>query len=228
MKGMRKYLAVMMAVIMALAMVACDSEQDSRPEENTSSHSNRDDDENEVEVEDPEPDEKPEVTKPEDPEPEVVEPETEPEPVVEDDPNIIEGVDFTAFNEDGNRETLAGIMNTMKLDGLRLIALKLSDAAGHEVVDEMLADGATYNVAPDKLFYYVFLLYQPGKIENIAVDETNIFCSHGVFYDYVYGGAYLFSISNPDIITADGYDMTVTATYSDGTEETITVTLVAE
>ena len=182
-----RYLVILMALIMALAMVACGSEQGNKLEENTSSHSNRDDDENEVEVEDPEPDEKPEVTKPEDPEPEVVEP--EPEPVVEDDPNVIEDVDFTAFNEDGDREKLAEILNTMDLDGLRLIVLKYSHEARIELVDDVLEDGESYGC--DKpAEYYVFALYQPKEIQNIAVDEANMGYAHNVHNGYKYGRVY--------------------------------------
>ena len=227
MKGMRKYLALLMAAIMVFSMVACDSDTGSESQ----GSSNRNDEQTVTQVaeekptaEDPKPDvEEPEVTQPDKPDPE----EKDPEPVVEDNPNIIEDVDFTAFNEDGDREKLAEILNTMDLDGLRLIVLKYSHEAKIELVDDVLEDGESYGC--DKpAEYYVFALYQPKEIQNIAVDEANMGYAHNVHNGYKYGRVYYIIISNLDILTADGYDMSVTATYSDGSEETITVTLYAK
>ncbi len=216
-------LVVLMALIMALAMVACGSEQGNNLEENTSSHSNRDDDENEVEVEDPEPDEKPEVTKPEDPEPEVVEPEPEPEPVVEDDPNVIDGIDFSGYNN-GQERLYVPVLN-MTYDSLRVLVL----ADDHAVA--ILKDGESFEMQ-DEDVYYIYEIFVPKEASEVEYSESVHSGKNNLFTEtedeIAFSKVMPFNFRLLEDTSGENMEYTISVKYVDGTEETITLYITKE
>lgn len=174
-------------------------------------------------------------------EPDVTEaPEPTEEPVVSGDPNIIDGYDFTDFNEHNNLENYFKIVNTMEYDSLKLIVIKTDNH--HQQVIDILSDGDKYTIPYDWKGYdennevnYWFNLYYPKSDIHTEVDGMSEYYMDTPTYYYCvysedpeYPNTISANIRDASILTEDGYDMTCRVVYGGGEEETITITVYPE
>ena len=89
------------------------------------------------------------------------------EEVVEDNPNIIEGFDFTEFNEDG--KWIGFAMHDADCDEPKVIATR-EDENGQEVI-AILSDGEHFSQDEGKFVYYV---YAPKAVKAVNFNEKMI------------------------------------------------------
>lgn len=217
MKG-RKFLVLLTTIILvASMMVACGSDTSANQ-----SASNNDNDQDEIQVDDPVEDET-DVAEPDEDETDVTVPDDEttpdedvadPEPVEEDDPNVIDGIDFTEFHN-GN-EALPKILSEQsdKLDTLEIIAVKDMH------VQAILHDG-DYITQDDG--NYSFYVCSPKAFTSITPIDSKQHCYEqkdlGITEESVV--IYCVNIGFADIVEDEPCGVTVT--FEDGTEETITI-----
>ncbi len=202
---------LMLAAIMVMPLVACEGNVEPATPVATTA---------EV-TEAPEPTEEvvePEVTEaPEPTEEPVVEPEPTEEPISED-PNIIDGIDFTEFNNqyheepDGDFIYVWDVMHQQaKYDNLRIVVI--SDAKAEAI----LADGDSIVQEEENGSYNLFI-YRPKKIvsmEKIGGDEVELI---ETTYPSIAGMLEIgYEVTGTDI------EAGVKVTYEDGTQESITI-----
>lgn len=204
---------IMLAAIMVMPLVACEGNVEPATPVATA----------EV-TEAPEPTEEvvePEVTEETAPTEEVVEPEVT-EEVVEDNPNVIDGIDFTdMYNKQAPLEDV--IDKQAKYDTMRIFAV----SGGH--VYAILQDGDYFtqdeeNINNSTFGYYSYFIYAPKKIvniEKIGGNDISFYTQSDLEID-----------SSSKVVGSCGvrYESTGTdlecgakVTYEDGTEETITI-----
>ena len=213
MKKTNKLFAIMMAAVMAIPMVACESNVEPATPVATTA---------EV-TEAPEPTEEvvePEVTEAPEPTEEVVEPEPTEEPV-SDNPNIIDGIDFSAWY-DGEVETSFDIIDEQAdYDSLRIFITAKGKAYA------ILADGESFT-QEEEVGHYTLLIYAPKPVTKVEAigEHYMIFGKKGIGAPddskIVDGGDI-----DPDF-TATDYECGAKVTYEDGTEETIKVYITKE
>ena len=217
MKKINKFLAVMLAAIMVMPMVACEGNEPTTPAPTTEVTEVTEAPTEEV-VE-------PEVTETPEPTEEVVVEPTE-EPVV-GDPNIVDGYDFTDFNEDNSDENYDKVVDSMTYDSVKFIIHRV-EYYQHSITG-ILSDGDKYYVPNDGAAYYYYF-YFPKAIKTVEVDGMSEYMSDTPTYLYDQEGknGYSANVRDDSIITEDGYELTGHVVYTDGTEETIVITLYPE
>ena len=229
MKG-RKFLVLLTTIILvASMMVACGSDTSANQ-----SASNKDNDQDEIQVEDPVEDET-DVAAPDEDETDVTVPDedettpdedvADPEPV-EEDFDVHTAYDFSAFNENPSLDIYHDIVDTITYDKTLFIIRNLVD--GHKV-DGVLVDGDEYYVSADDATHIFYYFYFPKDVETVEVDGMDYYDQNTKTYLFIEeeNGKYGYSanVRDASIITEDGYDLTGHVVYTDGTEETITITL---
>ena len=227
MKG-RKFLVLLTTIILvASMMVACGSDTSANQ-----SASNKDNDQDEIQVDEPDEDET-DVAEPDEDETDVTVPDedettpdedvADPEPVEEDDPNVIDGIDFTAFNN--GDEPFCNPAVEMEYDTMRILVL------ANQHVYAILKDGDTFELE-EKQKYYSFYIYTPKAVSDLETNTSFFFEKSSSLFTDLPGDnwdkvseimPYVTGASIEDI--GDGMDFSTTVIYEDGSEETITVTL---
>lgn len=224
MKRARKYLAILMAVIMVVSMVACDSD-------NGGNVSSGNENEPAVTVTNNNQQE-PEVTEPETTEPEVTEPETtdpvevvDPDPVVEDNPNVIKGVDFTDYNVNGG--SIFNAFDKLTCDKLMWVIRADLEGTGNKKVIDALFDGDSFDMLLDKSYkIYLYIPERVDSLDSISIDDGDVGILNvgdtdidGNSYSKVVYELYFNSEGQP----MDNMPVSITVTYDDGSTESLTV-----
>ena len=114
----------------------------------------------------------------------------------------------------------------MNFDHIRFIVNNNVDG---RKVETILDNGDAYFSSKEDITHIFFYFYLPKDVEKVEVDGMDYFDLISDTYMYIQedDGLYGYSanIRNADIITEDGYELTGHVVYTDGTEETITITL---
>ena len=201
MKKTTKFFTVMLAAMLVMPMVACEPEADPTTPAPT------------TEVTEVQPTEEPvvepEVTEEPAPTEEVVEPEVT-EEVVEDNPNVIDGIDFTEFNE-GDASFFDIMENYPNNDNLKLIAL--SDKR----VEAILEDGDSIIQEKDN-GEYTFFFYTSKDVKSVYKIGGKDVSADIAEYPNIRGYCFV-----KDEVTGTDIECGATVTYEDGTEESITI-----
>ena len=212
--NIRKCLAVMMIAVM---LCACSNNQ---PEVTTSTGKVVDTTVEPTKAAEPtaEPTKVEEPVEVEDPGQEEPTPEVT-EPVVEG-PNVVRGLDFTNFNEG------YGYQHDLDDNTYEGIAWAVSTSLPNELskITYVLFDGDLCEISPD-VESYGFLLYTPKRAESIALDEGPaqvVDFGDSDELGNTYNKKFYALILNDRDGTFDNEKFTVTATYDDGTSESIT------
>lgn len=216
-----KFFAIIAMVILTVLAVACESKEPTTPEPTTEV--------TEVTEVPTEEVAEPKVTEESAPTEEVIEPEPTEEPV-SDNPNIVDGYDFTDYNEDNSDESYDKVVDSMTYDSVKFIVHRLGDYENWEhTITEILSDGDDFywpNDGKDYFFYFYF----PKDIKTVEVDgmDSYEFNTPTYLYDQGTKNGYSANVRSRGIITENGYNLTGHVVYTDGTEETIVITLYPE
>ena len=225
MKKTNKLFVVIMAAVMAIPMVACESNVEVTPTPAATTTEVTEAQPTEESVVEPEVTEVPETTE------EVTEvteaPEPTEEPVVSDDPNVIDGYDFTDFNEKNSDANYDKVVDSMEYDTIKFIIHHYEET--RQVIG-ILSNGDKYYVPVDDADNYCFYFYFPKEVLTVEADGMDTYNETTQTYLYIQGGknGYSANIRDTSIITEDGYELTGHVVYTDGTEETIVITLYPE
>ena len=212
---MKRILVVLLLTVMAMSMVGCEGQ--TKPEVQNAP--------TEETVVETEVTEETVVEEPGGAEETVVETEAPEEPTemptedgVEDNPNVIDGIDFTEFNKQYHEEKegdyiyVWDVMHQQaKYDNLRIVVI--SDAKAEAI----LADGDSIVQEEENGSYNLFI-YRPKKIvsmEKIGGDEVELI---ETTYPSIAGMLEIgYEVTGTDI------EAGVKVTYEDGTQESITI-----
>ncbi|MBO4900793.1 MAG: hypothetical protein J5509_10950 [Lachnospiraceae bacterium] len=205
----KKVFAIMLVVTMALAMVACGQTQ-AQPEATTTS-------EPQVEEQKEEPESQPvvEEVKEEPVQEEPVKEESEKaEEVAADNPNVIDGVDCTAFNQGMN---ILDFVDTVDCDTMRVFVRTDNG------IEAVLSDGDSIEMKEEN-GQYLFIYYSPKPVTSVErIGDEGYFPDFMIVYRAYMGH----TIVNDHTEYEAGEDITVGAkvVYEDGTEDSITIHL---
>ena len=213
MRKMKMFLTIIMVAVFAIPMVACESNGEPTPVAEPVSVA--------------EPTEEPTVEAEPTEEPTVeAEPTEEPTVEVEENPNVIDGYDFTDYNEENRSENYDKVVDSMDYDSVRFIIHRVQDYQ-HKVVG-ILSDGDNYNMAIGEEMIDYLYFYFPKEPAKVEVDGMCGYETDTPTYLYIQeekgNKGYSANVRDRSILT-DGYELTGHVVYTDGTEETIKVTL---
>lgn len=174
------------------------------------------------------------------------------EAVVEDNPNVIEGVDFTSYNEE--RKPIDIAMQNMKFEVPRLVVtrrVRTLTSLQDEVMC-MLKDGDKFVEEPIQekpenydSTYFVYHIYAPKQIKKVSYNEETIqvdsngdgnttadnHISSQVNDEFEWSGvqyskSYSFWMAPLGMVTDD--EVIITIEYEDGTSDQMTVYITKE
>lgn len=218
MKRTRKFLAIVASLIFVMSVLAgCEKGSGSGPSTAIGSSA-------EPTVQAPTeaaPTAAPEVTEAVEPTVEATPTEEVEAPTEAADPNIIDGIDFTEYNN--GEAPINKPVATMNYDTIRVVA---STEHGREgLACAILADGDSFTMEPEKIYWYV--IYLPKKAEAVEKLNPDNIDYLGAPMEYVsddgvkYDGLFGFALNRE--VTGEDVEVGFLFKYTDGTEESITM-----